>query len=452
MVFSSSKFNLVFLLILIFVSNFRRELNTLRGIFVIRGVLLSFNIVSRFSIFLSLASYVYFGNIFTSRQVFIVTSYFNFLYDSMLLFWPIAITTTAECFVSMKRVEEFLLLPEDKIAQQTTPYRKSRLLSLNPSDFLSNTKRKMSKPLPVIPDVLINNNNNNFEAPTSIPIVKRVNVDEMSHEKCVTFKNVTAMWRKDSPSGIENIDLEIMEKQFCAIIGPVGSGKSTILHTILRELEIDAGELTVNGVVSYAAQEPWLFEATVRQNILFTEKYDEMRYKQTIQACALERDLQLLPYGDYTIIGERGICLSGGQRARINLARAIYRKADIYLLDDPLSAVDTVVGKHIFDNCIKNFLGDKICILVTHQEQYLKTSKHVVVMSSGKIQIQGSFSRIKNVNQSFRQFTSSKTSLGEDNKLDDVMQSQVSNFILFCFYRKRFILLYLSIQIQCLLL
>lgn len=208
--------------------------------------------------------------------------------------------------------------------------------------------------------------------------------------------------------------------QFCAIIGPVGSGKSTILHTILQELEIDRGELIINGVISYSAQEPWLFEGTVRQNILFTEEYDENRYKDVIRVCALERDLELLPYADLTIVGERGISLSGGQKARVSLARSIYRRADIYLLDDPLSAVDSVVGKHIFNNCIKDFLKEKICILVTHQEQYLKASNHIVYMDNGKIQLQGRHARLDNVHyQSFRRLNSDNDGSIDDETFSD---------------------------------
>lgn len=111
--------------------------------------------------------------------------------------------------------------------------------------------------------------------------------------------------------------------------------------------------------------------------------------------CALERDFDLLPYGDQTIVGERGSSLSGGQRARVNLARAIYRKADIYLLDDPLSAVDAHVGKHIFQRCVLGFLKDKVCVLATHQLQYLKDVEHLVLMNAGEIVAQGSFRALK---------------------------------------------------------
>lgn len=140
--------------------------------------------------------------------------------------------------------------------------------------------------------------------------------------------------------------------QLLAVIGPVGSGKSSLLQVILQELPLIEGNLTVNGKISYASQEPWLFAGSVRQNILFGLPMDRVKYKTVIKKCALERDFRLLPYGDKTIVGDRGVSLSGGQRARINLARAVYKEADIYLLDDPLSAVDTHVGKELFEQCI----------------------------------------------------------------------------------------------------
>lgn len=411
----------------------RKEISSIRGTLIIRGILLSFNIVSRFSIFLSLGTYVYMGNIFTARQVFIVTSYFNFLYDSMLHFWPIALTSAAECYVSIKRIEQFLLLPETKSQQlvqtskaQQKDKAKEKQIEDKYKSKLSNTLNGLSKEhinMGFMPDVLSGG------LCEKLPSRKLVCINENSNTKGVIFRNVTATWGQEAQgqqTGIESINLEIQSNRLCAIIGSVGSGKSTVLQAMLREIEIDAGELIINGVVSYASQEPWLFEGTVRQNIIFTEQYEEKRYKEVIRVCALERDLQMLPYGDYTIVGERGISLSGGQKARVNLARAIYRKADIYLLDDPLSAVDTLVGKHIFQNCVKTFLRDKACVLVTHQVQYLKKSSHVVLMNSGRIEAQGNYSDIKHAHTSSLRRMSSSVVEVETKKAKD-SDIQVSN-------------------------
>lgn len=137
------------------------------------------------------------------------------------------------------------------------------------------------------------------------------------------------------------------------------------------------------------------FIGTVRSNILFGQPYDRERYRQVVRKCALERDFALLPHGDRTVIGERGASLSGGQRARVGLARACYRKAAIYLLDDPLSAVDTHVSKHLFDQCLRDFLKEKTVILVTHQLQFLQYVDQIVILSGGRVEAVGSYDNLR---------------------------------------------------------
>ncbi|CAG2119240.1 unnamed protein product [Medioppia subpectinata] len=150
-------------------------------------------------------------------------------------------------------------------------------------------------------------------------------------------------------------DLKAMPKprlkqgDLLAVIGPVGAGKSSLLMTILQELSVFEGSIQTVGSISYASQEPWNFNNSVRNNILFGTEYNESRYKRVVEVCALKRDFQIFPFGDKTLVGERGVSLSGGQKARITLARALYRNSDIVLMDDPLSAVDTSVAEHIFD-------------------------------------------------------------------------------------------------------
>ena len=149
---------------------------------------------------------------------------------------------------------------------------------------------------------------------------------------------------------------------------------------ILGELEPLKGSCKVVGKVAYASQLPWIFSGTVRENILCGLDYQSERYNRVIEACALADDLRLFANGDCTFIGERGTSLSGGQKARVNLARALYIDADIYLLDDPLSAVDARVGRHLFETAIKSFLNGKIRILVTHQLQHLKAEDKILLL------------------------------------------------------------------------
>ena len=146
-----------------------------------------------------------------------------------------------------------------------------------------------------------------------------------------------------------------------------------------------SGTISRQGTFVYAPQIAWVFSGTLRENILFGESYHEPRYTRIIEACALTEDFQRFPNGDQTVVGERGAVLSGGQRARVNLARAVYVDADLYLLDDPLSAVDFKVGRHIFEKCIKGLLGEKTRLLTSHQEQHMKDADLVIVLHKGRV-------------------------------------------------------------------
>jgi len=157
--------------------------------------------------------------------------------------------------------------------------------------------------------------------------------------------------------------------------------QSSLLNLILGELEPLKGSRKVIGRMAYASQEPWIFSGTVRQNILCRSEYDAERYNRVIEACDLSDDIRLLPNGDSTCVGERGVSLSGGQKARVNLAQALYVDADIYLLDDPLSAVDAHVGRDLFDKAIKSFLNGKIRVLVTHQLHYLNNVDQILILN-----------------------------------------------------------------------
>ena len=156
----------------------------------------------------------------------------------------------------------------------------------------------------------------------------------------IKMENMSAKWEPgQSENTLSDINLEIEAGKLYMIIGMVGAGKSSLLSAILKEISLTRGTIKVKGGLSYAGQESWVFGSTVRQNILFGQPYDRQRYQRVVKACALLRDFKQFPQGDQTIVGDRGSSLSGGQKARINLARAVYRQADIYLLDDPLSAV-----------------------------------------------------------------------------------------------------------------
>lgn len=290
-------------------------------------------------------------------------------------------TFCAEGYVSCRRLRDFLLLSERK------------------PTAINNLRQQQN-----LDDSIAKKNNNDKEDFSAIeqqqPITNhryQSTVDE-SNKIAIDFKNVTASWINqigEACVGLQEFDLEMSAGNLYAIIGSVGSGKSSLLQAVLGELEIDTGVLKVNGELSYANQENFIFEGSVKNNILFNETYDEARFNQVLAVCGLEKDLELFEFGAETLVGEKGISLSGGQKARINLARAVYRKADIYLLDDPLSAVDSHVGKRIFNDCIVRFLYGKTVLLVTHQLQHLSRVSNIIVMESGRMLACKSYDEIK---------------------------------------------------------
>ncbi|KAI9355946.1 P-loop containing nucleoside triphosphate hydrolase protein [Zopfochytrium polystomum] len=199
--------------------------------------------------------------------------------------------------------------------------------------------------------------------------------------------------KPDRPT-LRNITLRVPKGTLVAVVGAVGSGKSSLLNAVIGEMKKRRGTMTVAGKVGYAPQTAWIQNATLKENVLFGQPYDRDRYLRALHTCALEQDLRILPGGDQTSIGERGINLSGGQKQRVNLARTVYHGSDLVLLDDPLSAVDAHVGKFLFEECILGALKGRTRVLVTHQLHVLSRVDMVVVMRDGEIAEQGSFAEL----------------------------------------------------------
>lgn len=342
----------------------------------LKAARLSFHITSDIALFVSLVVYVMLGNKITAQKAFVTIGYFNYIDHTLVEYWPLALSCVFEgIYSAIPRIQEFLI------------YEKLESIEKNTSDNSKLTR------------IIIQNASANY------------NIDGVESV------------------AISSVNLNINEDtKLTAIVGQVGSGKTSLLEVILKEIPLKQGTIDVNGVISYASQQPWIFEGTIRQNILFTQTYDAERYNSIIQVCALERDFELFINGDKTLVGDRGVSLSGGQKARINLARAIYRNADIYLLDDPLSAVDVNVGKHIFTHCIKDFLKNKIVLLVTHQIQYLKDVPLILVMSKGEVKFHGNYDQVMNteIGRNFIQSTSTADQKNLQNE-EDIEKCETMN-------------------------
>ena len=214
-------------------------------------------------------------------------------------------------------------------------------------------------------------------------------------DKPVLLRNAYSSWTGNwKYPTLKSMCLSVDKGDLVFITGPVGCGKSSLLYAILREMSLISGEISCQGKTAWVGQQPWVFSGTIRDNILFGEVFDSHRYHTTLQACDLYKDLQRFPDADMTRVGERGILLSGGQRARVELARAVYSNADIYLLDDPLSAVDAKVGRHLFQTCISGILHGKTRVMTTHNLQVLRDARRIVVMENGSTSVEGSFNSL----------------------------------------------------------
>ncbi|XP_042247990.1 multidrug resistance-associated protein 1 isoform X1 [Thunnus maccoyii] len=213
-------------------------------------------------------------------------------------------------------------------------------------------------------------------------------------------------WSRSESPTLKRLNVCIPEGSLVAVVGHVGSGKSSLLSALLGEMDKLEGTVAVKGSVAYVPQQAWIQNSTLKDNIMFGQERIEAWYQDVVEACALQPDLEILPAGDETEIGEKGVNLSGGQKQRVSLARAVYCDRAVYLLDDPLSAVDAHVGKHIFDKVIgpQGLLKDKTRVLVTHGLSYLPQADLILVMVEGEITEMGSYQQLMATDGAFAEF------------------------------------------------
>uniref|UniRef100_A0A8C6TA35 ATP-binding cassette, sub-family C (CFTR/MRP), member 6b, tandem duplicate 1 n=1 Tax=Neogobius melanostomus TaxID=47308 RepID=A0A8C6TA35_9GOBI len=286
-------------------------------------------------------------NVLDAQKIFVSAALINIL-KTPLSQLPFAISTAAQAFVSLKRLTNFLQQEE----------------------------------------------------------VKGDSVQRLAYSAGDTVNSGCFSWSTDSTPFLSGLNMVVDRGALVAVVGHVGSGKSSLLAAILGEMERRSGSVCTRGSLAFVPQQAWTLNASVKKNILFGASRSESWYHRVLEACALLPDLEILPAGDGTEIGEKGVNLSGGQRQRVSLARAVYRKCNIYLFDDPLSAVDTHVGQHIFDRVIgpNGLLRGKTRILVTHGASLLPHCDLVLVMEEGRISESGSFTQLMERNGSFAKF------------------------------------------------
>ncbi|XP_035537849.1 multidrug resistance-associated protein 9 [Morone saxatilis] len=316
------------------------------------------------------------GQSLSTSDAFTTIAIFNSMRFCLALM-PLSVKSLAEAAVSLTRLRKILLIqnPEAYLMQREDS--DSAIMMRNAT--LSWTKPYSS------PD----------STPGSANGVIGHKVDEMSQNG-----------KTETLPALRNISFTLPKGNLLGVCGNVGSGKTSLISSILEQMHLLHGSLTADGTFAYVSQQAWIFHGTVKENILMGEPFDQTKYDRVVDVCNLRADLTILPYGDQTEIGERGLNLSGGQKQRISLARAVYSNKDIFLLDDPLSAVDAHVGKHIFEECIKKELQGKSVILVTHQLQYLEFCDDILVLEDGEVREAGDHQALMKANGRYAQLIS----------------------------------------------
>ncbi|KAL3918531.1 MAG: hypothetical protein SGILL_004192 [Bacillariaceae sp.] len=304
-----------------------------------------------------------------------------------LLFYPMALAQLVQAQVSGSRVEVFLELNEIGTSKATGRGSYEKDEKGDGSIVLDDVEVYWTDP----------------RTPVELPTEKE-DADDTS--TAPSTKSLAESSDTESAAGTEilqkpvlrEVSMKVQNGELCAVVGRVACGKTTLCSAVLGETFLEQGTITLNGSVAYAAQTPWILNATVRENILFGLPYDEDKYNRVLLACQLTHDLNILSDGDATEIGERGINLSGGQKARVSVARAAYsslcESKNIVILDDPLSALDPEVAKKLFQECIVELMDGKTRLFVTNQIQFLSQCDSVVALKKGKVLEQGPTSEL----------------------------------------------------------
>ncbi|AMD21977.1 HFR122Cp [Eremothecium sinecaudum] len=319
----------------------------------------------------------------TAANMFSTLGAFNAL-SLQLFFLPIALNTAADCLESTRRIQAFL--EAEEVPEGSAEDDVQLPSEKHPSSSSALTLVAASFEWPKYED----EQDNSSESSNSV--MKKSEIT-YSTESLVDLS-------KSGFRGFHDLNLEIKKGELVFVAGAIGAGKTSLLNALAGLMTKTAGSLNVNGNVLFCGY-PWVQNATVRENVTFGSPFDEERYKEVIRACSLRSDLDTFPGGDYTEIGERGITLSGGQKARINLARCVYKESDIYLFDDIFSAVDSRVGSHIMEECIIKRLHNKTRIIATHQIHLAKDASKIIFLDNdGSVEV-GTIDELRASNSNF---------------------------------------------------
>ncbi|GAW25583.1 putative ABC transporter family protein [Rosellinia necatrix] len=361
-----------------------REIHGIQVLLAIRNAINSVSLsLPIYASFLSFITYSLTDHGLGPAEVFSSLALFNGLRLPLNLL-PLVIGSIVDAWSSMKRIQDFMLSEDQEDTALFQPENKNAVDISNASFTWERTPTQENDKAAMAGRKAAVKKGTRQTTKTE----KGADVSESNSDTASTLID------EREPFKLEDLNLAIGRKELIAVIGSVGSGKTSLLAALAGDMRKTSGEVVLGASRAFCPQYAWIQNASVRKNILFGKDMKREWYNEVIKACALQPDLDMLPNGDATEIGERGITVSGGQKQRLNIARAIYFDADIVLMDDPLSAVDAHVGRHIMDNAILGLLKDKCRILATHQLWVLNRCDRIVWMDGGKIRAVGTFDEL----------------------------------------------------------
>ncbi|KAJ5733265.1 hypothetical protein N7533_013712 [Penicillium manginii] len=371
----------------------KREIRSIQTLLAVRnGILCVSMSIPIFASMLAFITYALTNHNLEAAEIFSSLALFNSLRMPLNML-PLVIGQVTDAWTALNRIQEFLLAEEQKEDIEKDE-QMDRAIEINQASFTWER----------LPSEEGEDAGNSKKSPDAKAVAL------LKEEK-------TESSTPSEPFKLKNMTLEVGRNELIAVIGTVGCGKSSLLSALAGDMRVTEGTVRMSTTRSFCPQYAWIQNTSVRNNVLFGKEYDEAWYNQVIDACALSPDFEILPNGDQTEIGERGITVSGGQKQRLNIARAIYFNAELVLMDDPLSAVDAHVGRHIMDKAICGLLKDRCRILATHQLHVLNRCDRIVVMDEGRIDAVDTFDNLMRDNALFQRLMS--TSRQEDSKEEE---------------------------------
>lgn len=401
----------------------KESLTILKSSMIRAGNFTLFTVSLTLMTFMVFSTYSGTGGTLTPKAIFTILSLSGALRVTSIHFFVLGILNLSESSISVRRIEEVLniTVQDAAVVYSNNSTSSSSLIPLIedhapgsitkniPADFVKTVPKSTSidilepisfrcTPENVPEDIILHNPMTEQVVLECAPQHNPNHILEEPTFKCATeccpqaqsvirCDHMTSSWDSSgNPKVLVDVCFQINnDVHLLGVVGPVGAGKSTLLHCLLGELKPLDGFVDVRGKVSYASQEPWIFSGSLRENILFGSPFEKDWYNTVIEACGLRKDISSFANGDLTILEDQGTSLSGGQRSRVNLARAVYYKADIYLLDDPFSAVDAAMARHIFDKCVCGLLKQKTVVLVINQLHFFDKLDWILALNSGKV-------------------------------------------------------------------